>query len=86
MKTISVGTLESSDCLITLKSAQTLSIDIDSVVHEAFYDHIKAVVEKTLAQYNIEKIQVIVQDKGALDYTIIARLKSAIERWREAHG
>jgi len=83
-KTFVAGTLESSDCLITLSPANTFSLDIDTVVHEAFYEHIKRVIETTLAEENVANVHLRCQDRGALDYTIKARLRTALKKYKEA--
>ncbi len=83
-KSYVAGTLESSDCLITLSPADKLKIEIDTVVHEAFYDHIKTLIEKTLAEESLENVRLRCQDQGALDYTIKARLKTAILKYKES--
>ncbi len=86
-KPISVGTLESSDCLITIKPHHETKIEIDTIVHEAFFDHIKKRIEASLQKHDLKNIHIICQDKGALDYTIQARLKTAIARYKEnKHG
>jgi len=82
MKHLSVGTLESSDCLITLKENEGLTISIDTPLEEAFYSHIHEVIEKGLKKHKISNIHVILQDKGALDFTIKARLETALKRWK----
>jgi len=81
MKHLSVGTLESSDCLITLKENNGLKITIDTPLEEAFLNAIHDVIETGLKHHNISNIHVILQDKGALDFTIKARLETAIKRW-----
>ncbi len=80
---IIVGTLESSDCLITIIPAETLIIEVDSIVYDAFGQQICHVIKHTLAKANITKAHIICQDKGALDYTIKARLETAIARYQE---
>ncbi len=82
---ITVGTLESSDCMVSLKPSDAVTIEIDTVVHEAFYHHIKALVEKEIKATNLKKIHITITDKGALDYTIKARLITAIKRYKESH-
>lgn len=82
MKT-SAGSLESSDCLITISSSDNLKITIESVVFEQFGDQIKEVIINTLKENNIENINVVCLDKGALDYTIKSRLETAIKRMGE---
>ncbi len=80
---VSAGSLESSDCLITLSSANELKITIESIVFEQFGEQIETVILETLKANNLNKIAVVCLDKGALDYTIKARLETAIKRMRE---
>jgi len=77
---ITAGSLESSDCLITISDSNTLDIVIESVVFEQFGDDILDVINSTLKEHKIVKLHVLCQDKGALDYTIKSRLETAICR------
>ncbi|KFZ27266.1 MAG: Citrate lyase acyl carrier protein [Candidatus Izimaplasma bacterium HR2] len=79
MKT-TAGSLESSDCLITISDSDTLDITIESVVFKQFGDDILEVITNTLKEHKIDKLKVLCQDKGALDYTIKSRLETAILR------
>ena len=76
----SAGSLESSDCLITISNSDTINIVIESVVFKQFGDDILEVIKNTLKQHKIEQLDVLCQDKGALDYTIKSRLETAILR------
>ena len=80
MKKAQAGSVESNDVLITVSESDTLEISITSIVSAFFYDQIYQVIKNTLAELNINKIKVEAIDKGALDYTIKARLITAIER------
>lgn len=80
MKMGIAGTLESNDAMITVKDSDTLIISVKSIVDDFFHDAIVKVIEDTLKELNIQKIEVICEDKGALDYTIKARLVTAIQR------
>lgn len=77
------GSLESNDCLITVKKQNGRKIVIDSIVFEQFGEEIENTIIKVLDEYNINDIFVNVVDKGALDYTITARLKTALKRLGE---
>ncbi|MFW5841990.1 MAG: citrate lyase acyl carrier protein [Bacillota bacterium] len=85
MRSITTGSLSSSDCLITISEHSKKVIEIDSIVYDAFHRQIEAVINAVLEEENLTNIHVIIQDKGALDYTIKARLKSAITRLKEAN-
>lgn len=77
------GSKESNDCLITIESSIERKIEINSIVGVFFYDQILAVIENTLDEQGLDKVKVLVEDKGALDYTIKSRLLTAIERMKE---
>ncbi len=81
-KTASAGTLESSDVLVTVEpdSGPTVEIEIEGATAARFGAQIRAVVEETLKTFKVEKGRVRLQDKGALDCTIRARLESALQR------
>ena len=83
MKTASAGTFESNDCLITVKRQKGLKIEIHSIVYEQFCNQIKKVLLETLDELNISDLFISINDKGALDYAIKARLITAIERLGE---
>lgn len=81
-----VGSLESSDCLITITPHKERKIEIESVVYDAYYEAIHHAIVSLLDEYNLDNVHVLCQDKGALEYTIKARLKTAILRYKEAQN
>lgn len=83
---IKTGTLESSDCMIELKESNELKIEIESIVFEQFGEQIYEVLKTTLDEYGVKTVFLRCIDKGALDYTIKARLKTALELWGVNHG
>jgi len=76
----SCGTMDSNDCLITVKPSLKREIHIESIVYHQFRDQIEKVINDTLDFLDIEHMYVHIQDKGALDYAIKARLMTAISR------
>ena len=80
MKSATCGSLESNDCLITVSNNEDLDININSIVFDAFGDAIYKVVKETLNELGINNLKVTVNDKGALEYAIRARLITAINR------
>lgn len=76
------GTMESSDIYIIVQPNEGggIIIDLESIVMKQFGKQIKEVILKTLNKLNIKNIHVIARDRGALDYTIRARVETAIER------
>lgn len=76
----SAGTLESSDVLVSVKKNDGLKVEVQSDVMEQYGDNIRKIVNNTLEELGVKNALVKVNDKGALDYTIKARIKTAIER------
>lgn len=82
VKSAYAGTLESSDVYIQVKPLEEEKIDIslESSVEELYGEDIKKLVLNTLEKMGISFICVEIQDKGALDLVIKARLQAAIFR------
>lgn len=77
------GTLESSDILILLAPASAgtgIKIELASPTLQRFGRQMLTVIEKTLREEGVVDAQVQANDKGALDCTIIARVKTAVLR------
>ncbi|GKW09772.1 MULTISPECIES: citrate lyase acyl carrier protein [Pectobacterium] len=75
------GTFESSDLLVKVAPAEgKLTVVINSEVIKQFGHQIKQVVDDTLKALGVEEGTIIVDDKGALDCVIRARVQSAVLR------
>ena len=74
------GTLESSDAQVRIQPFDSLDIEINSSVVKQFGEQIEATVRAVLAKLNITAAKVIVEDKGALDCVLQARVKAAALR------
>ncbi|MDR1360459.1 MAG: citrate lyase acyl carrier protein [Deltaproteobacteria bacterium] len=81
-RTASAGSLESSDVLVYVRAAGEpgVSIEITSIVMERFGDQIKACVEEMIEKFQVRRGVFQINDRGALDYTIKARVETAILR------
>ncbi|MBU5669828.1 citrate lyase acyl carrier protein [Peptoniphilus sp. MSJ-1] len=77
------GTLESNDILITVSDADGISIELDSSVKKQFGRQIENVIKETLEELGVKGAKVVAVDKGALDYTIKARVQAACYRAAE---
>lgn len=78
------GTQESSDLMVKIAPAHgELEIVIHSEVIKQFGDQIRQVVNETLHALAVRQGLIIVEDKGALDCVIRARLQSAVLRAAE---
>ena len=82
VKTGLAGSLESSDVLITVDSnpGKGREISLSSIVKRQYGKQIQRVVEDTLDKLEVGDVKVRLEDKGALDCTIRARLESAVYR------
>ena len=75
------GTQESSDLMVKIAPAHgELEIVIHSEVIKQFGEQIRQVVNDTLRAMNVHQGLIIIEDKGALDCVIRARLQSAVLR------
>ncbi|RKS87722.1 citrate lyase subunit gamma (acyl carrier protein) [Orbus hercynius] len=80
IKSALAGTLESSDLLVKVEPHDRLEIVINSDVNKQFGQQIRQVVEDTLARLEVKQGLIIIDDKGALDCVITARVQIAISR------
>ena len=83
VKNASAGTMESSDVYVEIEPAQTLQIQLESVVKIQFGDAILNVVQEVLKENGVDKASVRVVDRGALEGVIHARVETAIHRGKE---
>jgi len=75
------GTLESSDCQVTVEPGNgTIELSLESVVINQYGNQIRKVVYETLDNLRIDNVKLIMVDKGALDCTIKARIEAAVFR------
>lgn len=75
------GSMESNDILIMISPGdENIEIDLESVVYNQFGDKIKEVITNTLKDQGVESAKIVAQDKGALDFTIKARVKACVNR------
>lgn len=85
-RSAAAGSLESSDAMVTISPGEGLTVEIESVVMKQFGPAIEAAVRQELARQGVEDAQVRVQDKGALECTIRARVETAILRAGEVEA
>ena len=74
------GTMQSSDLMVFLEPAEVLSIEIESTVKKQFEHLIRQQIETVLEKHRIRSGSIRVNDRGALDYAIVARLEAGIQR------
>ena len=83
MKTAQAGTLESMDCLVTVTEAQNgagVKIDITGASAARFRTAMEKKITEVLSAMKASDIEVQVQDNGALDIVLGARVEAAVKR------
>ncbi|WZL72734.1 citrate lyase acyl carrier protein [Clostridiaceae bacterium 35-E11] len=76
------GTMESSDIYIMVYPNKDggISVDLNSIVMKQFGEQIRQVILETLKDLKVKDIHLVAKDRGALDYTIRARVETAVRR------
>jgi len=76
------GTLESSDVYVRVMPVENagIMIELESSVAEIYGDAIEALILETVKAMKVEGVKLLIQDKGALDYVIKARVQTALLR------
>ena len=84
LKSAAAGTLESSDCMVTVEPGEGITLDLSSSVMNQYGRQIKAAVLETLERLGVQNANVTVVDKGALECTLKARVECAVCRGCDA--
>ena len=84
LKSAAAGTLESSDCMVTVEPGEGITLDLSSSVMNQYGRQIKAAVLETLDRLGVQNVNVTVVDKGALECTLKARVECAVFRSSDA--
>ena len=79
-KAAAAGTMESSDVYVEIQPAGQISVQIESVVFQQFGRQIDQVVRQVLADHGVDGASVSLNDKGAVECVIRARVETALKR------
>lgn len=80
-KTASAGTTEKCDCLVTVsKGSGDRTVRLKSKVLYEYGDRMVALVHQCLTKMGIQDALVEVEDMGAFDHILVARLQTAVYR------
>lgn len=77
------GTLESNDIMITVSEAPAgtgIIINLTSIVLPQYGPMIRTTLETVCKKLGVNDVKISAADKGALEYTIEARLNTALLR------
>lgn len=82
IKPAKAGTMESNDIYVMIMPNENsnIELELESIVMKQFGEEIEKVIRETLASLDVSSAIVKVQDKGALNYTIRARIETAVKR------
>ena len=76
----SAGAAESADVLVTVRPAETLKLRITSTVRLKTADATENTVRSVLRAADVQQGEIAVDDHGALDWILRARLEAALAR------
>jgi citrate lyase subunit gamma (acyl carrier protein) len=78
----SAGTIESSDILVQVEKNDGggVELELDSTVMSMYGRRIREVIMETVKECGVEDVRIKAADRGALDCTIRARVKTALLR------
>lgn len=79
-KSAVAGTLESSDVYVKAEPCDKLEVEVESVVYNQFADEIKKSIMEVVEDLGVTSGKITVNDKGAIDCVIKARVETAIKR------
>ncbi len=80
------GTLESSDVLVEIGPGEGgVLLEVQSAVEDQFGDAIRETVLDVLARFGVGNARVALRDRGALDWTLRARIETAVLRGAAEH-
>jgi citrate lyase subunit gamma (acyl carrier protein) len=76
------GTMESNDIYVMLMPNPKggIEINLQSIVMKQFGEEIQRVIIEEFKELGVKDVIVTAQDKGALNYTIKARIETATKR------
>ena len=85
LRTASAGNAEKSDVLVTASPnpAGGVAIEVQSVVKVFYGDAIEAAARDTAEKLGVKAARMELDDYGALDYVIRARVETALRRAAE---
>ena len=85
IRTASAGTDTSGDALVTVSPGSGgLELHIRSIFYAQFASAIEASARKLLAELGVVSAKVDIDDHGAMDWVLRARIEAAVLRGKEA--
>ncbi len=85
MNTATAGTLESMDCMVVATEAapgKGLAMTLEGASVERFRPSMEGTIRRVAEELNVKDLDIQVQDRGALDIVLEARVRTALTRLR----
>ncbi len=79
-KSVVVGSVESNDILVRVSPGTGVVINLESSVIKQYGEDIKNTINSVVNELEVSDVVLDVTDKGALDFTIRARVKTALKQ------
>lgn len=80
LHTANAGTLESSDCFVTVAPNDGFVLEYKGANSAIFAKRTEKLVRGMIAEYSVSGAKISIQDQGAIEITIKARLETALLR------
>ncbi len=81
VRTAVAGTLESSDAMVTVEPCEAgVRVEVESVVRKQFGEAIERAVRDVLGDMRVGGARVMVNDRGAVECALKARVETAVRR------
>lgn len=80
LNTAVAGSVESNDIMIKVSKGDGVTIDLESEFIKQYGDDIKNTIKEVLEELGVKNVYLEAKDKGAIDFTIRARVQTAVKR------
>ena len=81
IRTACAGTEGSNDIMIEISPcSEGICVELDSCMEKLYGKTIREVIRRSAEQMGVENALIRAKDNGALDYTIEARVETAVRR------
>lgn len=80
LKSVVVGSVESNDILIKVSPGNGITLNLESSVIKQYGDDIRNTINEVVSELGVSDVVIDANDKGALDFTIKARVKTALNK------
>ncbi len=74
------GSIESNDILVKVSSNDGTLIELNSDLEKQYGEDIRNTIMETINEFGVTNVLVEATDKGAIDFTIKARVMTALKR------